>query len=63
MKELELRLNRTTSEAYGIRYKPLGGITEYKLATQSIDADLFLGTDNLSLAEINKGDARIKYRS
>ena len=43
--------HRTTSEAYGIRYKPLGGITEYKLATQSIDADLFLGTDNLSLAD------------
>ena len=43
--------HRTTSEAYGIRYKPLGGISEYKLATKSIDADLFLGTDNLQLVD------------
>ena len=43
--------HRTTSEAYGIRYKPLGGISEYKLATQSIDADLFLGTDNLQIVD------------
>ena len=29
----------------------MGSISEYKLATQSIDADLFLGTDNLQLVD------------
>jgi len=43
--------HRTNSTPYGTRYQPMGSISEYKLATQSIDADLFLGTDNLQLVD------------
>jgi TonB-linked SusC/RagA family outer membrane protein len=43
--------HRTNSTPYGTRYQTLGSISEYKLATQSIDADLFLGTDNLQLVD------------
>jgi len=44
-------LHRTTSEPYGTGYKPQGGINHYKLAFQQLDADFFLGTDNLSLTD------------
>ena len=44
-------LHRTTSEPYGTGYKPKGGINHYKLAFQQLDADFFLGTDNLSLTD------------
>ena len=44
-------LHRTTSEPYGTGYKPLGGINHFKLAFQQLDADFFLGTDNLSLTD------------
>ncbi|MEE2604554.1 MAG: SusC/RagA family TonB-linked outer membrane protein [Bacteroidota bacterium] len=44
-------LHRTTSEPYGTGYKPNGGINHYKLAFQQLDADFFLGTDNLSLTD------------
>jgi len=41
--------HRTNSTPYGTRYQTQGSISEYKLATQSYDMDLFLGTDNLNL--------------
>ena len=44
-------LHRTTSEPYGTGYKPQGGINHFKLAFQQLDADFFLGTDNLSLTD------------
>ena len=44
-------LHRTTSEPFGTGYKPKGGINHYKLAFQQLDADFFLGTDNLSLTD------------
>ena len=44
-------LHRTTSEPYGTGYKPQGGINHYKLAFQQLDADFFLGTDNLSITD------------
>jgi len=44
-------LHRTTSEPFGTGYKPNGGINHYKLAFQQLDADFFLGTDNLSLTD------------
>jgi TonB-linked SusC/RagA family outer membrane protein len=44
-------LHRTTSEPFGTGYKPQGGINHYKLAFQQLDADFFLGTDNLSLTD------------
>jgi len=43
--------HRTNSTPYGTRYQTLGSISEYKLATKSYDADLFLGTDNLSIVD------------
>ena len=43
--------HRTNSTPYGTRYQPNGSISEYSLATKSYDADLFLGTDNLSLVD------------
>ena len=43
--------HRTTSTPFGTRYQSLGSIQEYKVATKSYDADLFLGTDNLSLVD------------
>ena len=44
-------LHRTTSEPFGTGYKPQGGINHFKLAFQQLDADFFLGTDNLSLTD------------
>ena len=44
-------LHRTTSEPYGTGYKPQGGINHYKLSFQQLDADFFLGTDNLSITD------------
>jgi TonB-linked SusC/RagA family outer membrane protein len=44
-------LYRTTSEPFGTGYKPQGGINHFKLAFQQLDADFFLGTDNLSLTD------------
>ena len=42
--------HRRNSTPYGTRYQVNGSINEHKIATKSLDADLFLGTDNLTLA-------------
>jgi TonB-linked SusC/RagA family outer membrane protein len=43
--------HRTMSEPYGTGYKPLGQINENKQTSKQYDADLLLGTDNLTLAD------------
>ena len=41
--------HRTVSTPFGTAYQPLGSIGEYKLSFKQLDADAFLGTDNLAL--------------
>ena len=43
--------HRVMSEPYGTGYKPLGQINENKQTSKQYDADLLIGTDNLTLAE------------
>jgi len=42
---------KTNSTPYGTRYQPLGSINEESRSFKQYDADAFLGTDNLQLAE------------
>ena len=44
-------LHKTSSEPWGTAYKPRGGINESKSTFMQYDADAFLGTDNLELAD------------
>jgi TonB-linked SusC/RagA family outer membrane protein len=44
-------ITQLISEPYGTRYKPLGAIVNVKLASKQTDADLLLGTDNLSITD------------
>ena len=44
-------LHKTRSEPWGTAYKPRGGISENKSTFMQYDADAFLGTDNLELAD------------
>ena len=44
-------LHKTGSEPWGTAYKPRGGINESKSTFMQYDADAFLGTDNLELAD------------
>ena len=41
--------HRKTTTPYGTRYNILGIIQEQSVQTKSLDADLFIGTDNLSI--------------
>ena len=41
--------HRRVSTPFGTAYQPLGSISEYKLSFKQLDADAFLGTDNLAL--------------
>ena len=43
--------DRTFSEPFGTRYKPLGGISESKQTREQRDLDLFIGTDNFEIIE------------
>ena len=43
--------HRRVSTPFGTAYQPLGSIGEYKLAFKQFDADVFLGTDALAIAD------------
>jgi hypothetical protein len=43
--------HRRVSTPFGTAYQPLGSINEYKLAFKQFDADVFLGTDALAIAD------------